>query len=256
MPPLPKEHGAWVMLSVPLLLGAWGVHAALTPTFLLIVATLAAFCAQNLVRLWLRKRTSHRDLGWLALFAVIGLAAIAPLLLQVPRWQDFAVLGGVAVLFLAVQGVLLLIPARKRLDRSLWGELAAIPALTLPGPAACALAMPLGIKALVVWGLSIAFFASGVFAVKLVLASARFRKGLTNKERWGIGWPHVLYHALLLVGLLLLRSPWLALAFLPALIRAVLTYVQLDGKLPPLKKVGMREAALALWFGIIATLAL
>lgn len=244
------------MLSVPVLLGAWVLHAGWVPTMLLIVAVLAAFCAQNLVRLWLRKRTSHRDLGWLALFAGIGLVALVPLLLQVPRWQDFVVLGGLAVAFLAVQGVLLLIPARKRLDRSLWGELAAIPALTLPGPAACALVAPLGTKAWVVWGLSIAFFASGVFAVKLVLASAKFRKGLTSRERWGIGWPHVLYHALLFVGLVLLRSLWLGIAFLPALVRAILTYVRLDGTLPPLKKVGMREAALALWFGIIATLAL
>lgn len=56
--------------------------------------------------------------------------------------------------------------------------------------------------------------------------------------------------------MLLLCSPWLGLSFLPALIRAILTYVLLNGTLPPLKKVGMREAALALWFGIIATLAL
>ena len=256
MPPLPKEHGAWVMLSVPLLLGAWVVHAALVPTVLLIVATLAAFCAQNLVRLWLRKRTTHQDLGWLALFAVIGLAALVPLLLWVPRWQDFAALGVLAIAFLTMQGFLLLIPAKKRLDRSLWGELAAIPALTLPGPAACALAMPLGSKALLVWGLSIAFFASGVFAVKLVLASAKFRKGLTSKERWQLGWPHVTYHLLLALGMITLHSPWLAIAFLPALLRAVLTYVQLDGKLPPLKKVGMREAALAVWFGCIAALTL
>jgi hypothetical protein len=155
-----------------------------------------------------------------------------------------------------VQGALLLIPARKRLDRSLWGELAALPALTLPGPAACALAAPLGAKALLVWGLSVAFFASGVFSVKLVLASAKFRNGLTARERWQLGWPHLTFHALLALALIGLRTPWLMAAFFPALLRAALTYAQLDGKLPPLKKVGMREAALALWFGLIAALVL
>jgi hypothetical protein len=126
-------------------------------------------------------------------------------------------------------------------------------ALALTGPAAVVVATggALGAAALAVWAGCVLFFAGGVFHVKMLLASAKFRHGLTTAERWSVGRGHLVFHALLALAVTARASAAGALlvaAFLPALARAFHGWATLDGTLPPLKRVGIRETILAVWF--------
>jgi hypothetical protein len=139
-----------------------------------------------------------------------------------------------------------------------WGELLAVLALALTGPAAVVVATggALGAAALAVWAGCVLFFAGGVFHVKMLLASAKFRHGLTTAQRWSVGRGHLVFHALLALVVTAgaaaaggaAAGALLVAAFLPALARAFHGWATLDGTLPPLKRVGIRETILAVWF--------
>src|SRR3990172_6015213 len=91
-PPLPREHGAWAMLLIPLVVGLavagnWGWEG---PLFL--GACLALYAARQPITMLARGSSdttaSQRGtaLTWLAVYLVLALAFGVPLLIPLGRW--------------------------------------------------------------------------------------------------------------------------------------------------------------------------
>src|SRR5581483_11988835 len=96
-PPIPHEHGAWVILYAPLFIALAATPPfALAPSLLLVLAVTGLFLARE--------------------------AAGRPLLRSYRRLALLHV-GLLVVGLFALHALLLLWPARKRLDRSQWGEI-------------------------------------------------------------------------------------------------------------------------------------
>lgn len=253
--PMPPEHGAWVMLFAPLAIGlAVGPPPPPAPALLLVIAAAGALLLQNTTGFVLRGRAQGRTV-WLAIYLSLFCASVLPLLL-VYHLTALLTLGIPAAALLAMRLALLLIPARKRLDRSLWGEVLGVPALTLTAPAAYIVSGgALDGEAWCLWAATTIYFASGIFVVKMLLAAARSKAPLDWPARLRVGRDHLIYHALLIVALgfvattLPRRAALLAvLAYVPALYRALLSWIRLSNRLPNLTRVGFGELLYALWF--------
>lgn len=259
-PPLPREHGAWVMLYTPLVIGL----AGLTPfepgaATLLLVAVTTAFLAQNVAGVLLKPRAPANAMAWLGIFgalmAVAGLALVAGLGLWALLWLA---LPASALFLLHVK--LLKGPAAQRLDRTWWGEMLACGALTLTGPAAYVAARgTLDAPAVALWLACVAAFASGVFHVNMRLDAVKVREAFTWATRWQLGKGLVAFHAvmavLLAAGVVLLPGPagWMALvAYAPFLVRAAWSFVKLEKGVPSFKAIGIRETVLTTWFALWA----
>lgn len=135
---LPSEHGAWVFLLSPLLIGLFAGGRLTTASLYLIVAALAAFLIRQPLTIATKTfsgRRSRRDLPaslfWMSVYALIGLAALTGLI-----WLGFGYL-----LVLALPGApvfiwhLYLVSQRAE-RRQLGVELVGSGVLALAAPAA------------------------------------------------------------------------------------------------------------------------
>jgi YwiC-like protein len=135
---LPSEHGSWVFILSPLLIGMFAGGRWTAGSISLIVASLAAFMIRQPVTIAVKaytKRRPQRDLPaawlWISIYGLVGLAAIASL-----AAQGFAYL-----LILALPGLPVFIwhlyLVSKRLERRQAGvEVVASGVLALAAPAA------------------------------------------------------------------------------------------------------------------------
>lgn len=257
--PIPHEHGAWVILYAPLVVGFVAARALpVVPALLLVAAVTGVFLTRNAAALLLRRRAQPGSAFWLALYAALAIAAGAPLLTM--RGAGALVRIGVAVaLLFAIHAALTIWPARRRLDRSQWGEMLAVGALTLTGPAAYAISRgTLDRTALLVWAACALYFGSSIFFVKMLLGGVKLKaKGApTEGDRWRLGRDNLLYHGLMLAALPALAAAvgggvaglLLAAAYLPAIARGVWGWRRVGGRLPSLKRLGLLETAYSLWF--------
>ena len=255
-PPLPHEHGAWVMLYAPLIL-ALGVAEgfAWLPSLLLVVAVTGAFLAREPADLLIRGRGKQGSAFWLGAYATVTLAAALPLVLVYDRLA-LVVVGGIAGGLFGIHAVMLAWPARRRLDRSESGEVLAVTGLTLTAPAAYAVSTGRfdGV-ALCLWAVSILYFASSIFFVKMLLGGARFKGEVTPRARLRIGRWNIAYHVAL-VAVLAWLAPragvfggWLvALAYAPVVLRALWWNARVSRRPPNLKHIGFMEMGYAAWF--------
>ncbi len=257
-PVLPHEHGAWFILYCPLLLGyaVSGFRSSACMALLALAAT-GLFLLREPAELWMRGRKSRGTLLWGIVYLLLAAAGGIPLLLS---RQNHGLLGT------ALTGMLLFLlhgrlAANRRQDRSLAGELVGTSALTLTAPAAYMVGTgSVSAAAAALWGACILFYSSSVFSVRLYLAAARAKKEWSPAVKQRIVRSSVFYHLLLSIALLAADTAmaipaalWLSLAFLPAIVRGFATIQKLTPAVPVLKKVGMREAALSLWFTIAFT---
>jgi len=258
-PPLPREHGAWVILFGPMIAAfAVGASFPLAPALLLVLAVTGGYLARHAASLLMRRRARDATDLWLALYGAAFLAGGLPLVVLYGRvdllWVELAV-----ALCFGVHSALAALPTRKRLDRSQWGELLGTIALTSTAPAAHITAGGrLDSTALCLWAASLLFYASGIFHVRMLLGAAKIRRELSASDRWLAGRDSLIYHVLLavLVAGLSVRIGGLAglltwLAYLPVLWRAFMGYATLSSRLPPLKRIGLVETGYALWFTVL-----
>ncbi len=253
--PLPREHGAWVMLYAPVIIAAFRVGSVpFIPFSLLLFAITGAFLSRHAAELVLRGKGSGKTKIWLFFHLLITFVSAGFLLIR-----DDAL--GIAMIFLAVlmlfalHAWLSVIPSRKRLDRTVWGELLGIAALCLTGPATwivCTSHAPF--ESWLEWGACLMFFGSGIFHVKMLLESGKLAKVNTPEMYQRIVGPSRFYHllviplALLPACLLGMRGLWIALAFLPITYRAWRGILHPPCTIPPLRKVGYMETLYSVWF--------
>jgi len=257
-PPIPREHGAWVILYAPLVIGlAVAGRFEPVPTLLLALAVTGAYLARHAADLVLRRREQPGTRFWLGAFAAAFVAGGLPLIVAWHRTGLLWVGGAVGVLF-SVHAGLTLRPARKRFDRTAAGELLAVAALVATGPAATiAVRGSLDSLAVSLWLLCALFFGSGVLHVNMYLDAAKMRGAFGPTERAQVSRPTLFYHIAFCVVFPLAAfvslgggiATFVAVAgVLPAIVRAFAGIATVSTTLPPLKRVGWQESANALWF--------
>jgi len=135
---VPNDHGSWVFLFSPLLIGLFAAGRWRTASLYLVVACLAAFMARQPLILAVRilsGRRSREDLSaalfWIAVYATIGLVHIAGLVVR----------GFGYVLYLALPGIpvfawYLYLVSRQAERRQQFVELLATAVLALSATAA------------------------------------------------------------------------------------------------------------------------
>lgn len=250
--PLPREHGSWVMLLLPLAVGGVLWRPPLLEALALGGAGLAAYVMQNALAQALRPRVPEGARLWGAI-AGAGAAALGlPLLLRHPA---LALLALPAALLLGFHLRLQRAPASARLDRSLAGQLLAAAVLALGAPAMALLAPGApGLPAAGAWLALVLGFAGGVLYIHMRLEGVKWRKRLDPARRWRLGRLCLGYHAAL--AALALAAPFVvgpsgALAIVavsPGAARALLGWRSLGPEVPSFKRLGMLEAGLMLWY--------
>ncbi|MFN0085470.1 MAG: YwiC-like family protein [Blastocatellia bacterium] len=218
---LPKEHGAWAMLYVPFVLGVAVAGRFSWPLLPLLLAATALFISRESLLIWWRARNRGREaneagkalLAWLLLAALFGL----PLLL-VWRLHGLLPLGAIGLALLLFNGR----QAARLEERSIAGELVAICGLTMTAPASYHAARGAWDRtALWIWLLSVLYFASSVFYIKLRVYRLNPRKQEAQRRVWR---GCAAYHAFLLLALAALfasgsLSVFALIAFTPVLAR-------------------------------------
>jgi hypothetical protein len=255
-PPIPHEHGAWVILYAPAIITLAITRLFLPlPSLLLIVAVTGIFLARHAAGLVIRRRAKGGTGFWLGVYLVAVAVSVSTLLLIYQRYALLQV--GMAVLSLFVAHTMLSVwPSRRRLDRSVLGEILAVGALAMTAPAAYAVVHGvINNQAWHIWAACVLYFSSSVFYVKMLLSAGKVKGNLGWHQRWSLGRDNVIYHLLLLL-IVLAAAPqiggWRGLlilvAYAPILLRAFIGWAKLSHRLPPLKRVGFAETFYSLWF--------
>lgn len=252
---LPKEHGAWAMLYVPFVAGVLVAGRFPLRVLLLLLAVTAVFISRESLITWLRARNRGRDANGAGRLAAIYLALAATCGLPLLIFEGLywlAPLALVGAVFLAVNSK----HGMELEDRSLKGELLAICAMSLTGPAGYYVASGnWAWTALWLWALSVLYFASSVFYVKLRVVSLNPRRAQVRQRIWKYS---ASYHMFLLVALVALALTgqlrvFAVIAFAPVLARAFWSLVKPTNQVN-LKRAGMLELVYSIIFLAFITL--
>jgi hypothetical protein len=256
---IPREHGAWGMLLVPLLTGATVAVLAggrVAPVLLLTTAVLALFWLRTPVESWLGAgalRVQTRQERQLVRGVILPLATIITVTLGALFWQgknrELIWLGMIAGVAFAVQMFL------KRMGRTvrMTAEVVGALALTSTAPAAyCVATGRLDARAWALWLANWLFAADQIHFVWLRIRGAR-AAGLS--EKFAVGWSFLLGN-ILLSGMLALAYyfSWLPeltlIAFGPILFRGLIWFAK---KPQPIvvRRLGWTELAHAVAFGVL-----
>jgi hypothetical protein len=256
---LPREHGAWGMLLIPLLTGAWiGFETGgdIFPLILFILASLSLFCLRTPAEVWLGTaplRAQAPSERWLVFCSILVYAGIAALSVGWLLWRERAwgllLIGGASAVFFVAQAIL------KKLGRSTRMAAQLVGAMGLTATAAGAyyiVAGRLDRQALILWAANWLFAANQIHFVQTRIHGARCAtQGEKLREgRWFLA-GEVGTALLLAAGWRLGHLPPLAtLAFVPALIRGGRWFCQ--GKKPlSIHRLGFTELAHSLVFGVL-----
>lgn len=235
---------------------AWG-GISLRRVLLFIAVTALFLSREPMARLLrgtrhgLRPELKEKWGRWLAVTLGAGITASLILILAF-RLTGLLWLGIGAFALLGIHTILTL----RRQERSIWGELLGVLALTTTGLAAHYVdAGVFGASGWRIWVLSLLYFSSAVFFVKMQIAY--FMKPATLA---GSRLLNLAYHSFLigcLIGLWL--GSWipaaLAVAYLPILIRATVGSFRFPAKLD-IKRLGYLEVCYTVFFVVVAGLAL
>lgn len=256
---MPREHGAWGMLLVPLATGAAVAltdRARIGPLLLLIVVALTLFWLRTPLESWLgtsamraaspeERRFVGRTVLVLAVFGVAALTA----LFWIADNSRLLWIGVIAGIVFATQAVLKKSIPKARAEAQLIG------ALGLTSLAAASYYVATGrldANAWVLWMANWLFAADQIRFVQLRIHSAR-ATGLAAKLRHGVSF---LVGQTILAGLLALAGylkllPWFSLlAFLPILVRGLTWFAEKPSPIN-IRRLGWTELAHSVAFGIL-----
>jgi hypothetical protein len=254
---IPREHGAWGMLLVPLATGAAvaaGSGGHFGALVLFVTAALAFFWLRTPVEAWLGtsavKAQSHLERIVVVRFAlvlsVVAVAAVVALFVA-GYARGLLIIGVLAAVAFAIQAVAKKLGRQGRMPAQIVG------AIGLTSTAAGAYYVSTGNLdriAIALWLANWLFAGDQVHFVQVRIHSNR---AATMEEKWRQGYMFLAGQVALLIVVLALCQmnvfPRLAvLAFLPVLVRGTLWFVR--GSQPlDVHKLGFSELAQALVFG-------
>jgi hypothetical protein len=260
---VPREHGAWGLLFVPLFTGVVVGAASAQRIWPLVLFTLVALCL-----FWLRT-PAESLLGTtplsaqtaeerrVALLACAGLALVSGGCLAGLFWNgrnpELLIFGGVAGLAFASQTLLMKQGRRMRIAAQLMGAIG----LTSTAPAAYYVASGhLDLRAWVLWAANWVFAANQIHYVQLRIHTVR---AATFEEKCERGWQffvgQVLVVMVLMAAVYLRAIPVLvACAFLPALTRGLWWFFRPPQPLQ-VRSLGWSEMKQGVAFGILFAVA-
>lgn len=254
---LPKEHGAWAMLYVPLVAGGLVAAEFNLRVVCLFFSTTFLFIARESLLVWWRGR--HRGLPQpqafktLLIYAALAGTSGAPLVSVYKLYWLMPMAAATAGLLFYNAG-----QATRREDRTVGGEIMAILGMTLTAPATYYAARGAwAVTALWLWALCALYFTSSVFYVKLRVHWLNRRKQEQRRESW---WRCAIYHAGLLAALVATAatgnlSLLVLVAFAPVLGRSFWHLLKPTERIN-LKRIGVTEIVYSLVFLIFVTLSL
>jgi hypothetical protein len=254
---IPREHGAWGMLLVPLTTGAVvaaGSGSHLGALVLFVIAALALFWLRTPVEAWLGtsavKAQSQPERATVARFSLVlaAVAVAAVVALFVAGYaRGLLIIGVLAAVAFAIQAVVKKLGRQGRMPAQIVG------AIGLTSTAAGAYYVSTGNLdriAIALWLANWLFAGDQVHFVQVRIHSSR---AATMEEKWRQGYLFLAGQVALLIVVLALCQmnvfPRLAiLAFLPVLVRGTLWFVH--GSQPlNVHKLGFSELAQAVVFG-------
>jgi YwiC-like protein len=256
---LPREHGAWGLLLVPMVTGA-GVafreSSQVLPVILLLIATLALFWLRTPVESLLgaaAMRAQNRQERRIVGMVIAGLGAIATLALGTLLWSGqnpYLWLIGVAAGSAFVGQALL-----KKLGRStrMLSEIVGTVGLTASGSAAYyVITGKFGATAWMIWIANLIFAGDQIHYVQLRIHTARIEGFVAKLKRgWTFAAGQLAMTALLTVACLSGFIPAIAsIAFSPLLFRGWYYFIQGPAPLV-VRKLGWNELTHAIAFCVL-----
>jgi hypothetical protein len=221
---IPQDHGSWVFILSPLLIGSFAAHTFTLASLSLIVAALAAFMLRQpstiLVKIYAGRRSKDElyvARFWFALYASIALIALSALILN----------GFADLLYLALPGGIIFawhlwLVSKREERRQINVEILATGVLALAAPAAYWVGIghydPTGWW---LWGLIWLQSAASIVYAYLRLEQREQIQGLERSGLWKKGWRAALYTSFNLASVLILSMIAVLprLLFLPYLIQ-------------------------------------
>lgn len=258
---VPREHGAWGILLVPLITGAavgFLAGGSVAPALLFAVGVIALFWLRIPVESWLgtgpvRAQTSKER--QLVLTAIMPLATVAMVSLSALLWQEenheLLWLGTIASVLFAAQVSLKRTGRTTRMAAQVAGALG----LTLTAPGAYYLVTGrLEATAWALWLVNFLFAGNQIHFVWLRIRAAR---AADRSEKLTAGWSFLVGQILLAVILGLayyfgLLPQFALVAFAPIVFRGVLWFFQQHRPLA-IRRLGWTELAHAVGFGVLLT---
>ncbi|HEX8817672.1 MAG TPA: YwiC-like family protein [Terriglobales bacterium] len=260
---VPREHGAWGLLLVPLFTGLVAGFASsyrLLPLALFTITALALFWLRTPVESLIGSSpiAAHTPRErFIALFASIVLAAIAAVCLAALLWgwrnQGLLLVGGIAAVALVVQAVLRKLGRSTRMASQFVGSIG----LTATAPAAYYLGSGrLDSHAIILWAANWAFACDQVHFVQLRIHAGRasnFSEKFAKGKFFFLG-QIALTLVLIFAALRQIIAPLVLVAFVPGLIRGTRWFFLPAAPLD-VKKLGWSEMRQGIIFGVLLALA-
>ncbi len=258
--PLPREHGAWAMLIVPVWVGIGTAGILNAPAIVFALTAFGFFLLRYPLMLAVKSRAPTARafaLRWSAIYGVLTLALGAALVILAPNWLLIP-LGTLGAASLAVY----LWNAAHRAEMTTAGEWVGIAGLALGAPGAYLVATGrLDVTAAALYLLNLFYFGGTVFYVKF---KVREQPRLVHTgDNWAVrlwaGRVTLAYHllALLIVASFAILGivPALApLAFIPMVCKAVGGVFTSPAR-PNLRRLGFIELGLTTVFALVILLA-
>lgn len=206
---IPQDHGSWVFILSPLLIGIFAAGTFTAATFSLVIAAMAAFMlrqpAATLIKVYSGRR-SRDDLPaarfWFLVYAVIALTALLALILN----------GFGDLLYLAVPGIAIFawhlwLVSKREERRQVNVEIIATGVLSLAAPAAYWVGVghyaPAGWW---LWGLVWFQSAASIVYAYLRLEQREWKSVPNRRERFRAGWRAYLYTSFNLLAVIILGA--------------------------------------------------
>ena len=253
-PPLPREHGAWTMLAIPVVLGLGAGGARSEAAWLVPVATVLVFLAHHAIVPWAQRARDGKPspAGYASRRKVWGVAYLAAAAIVF----EGAVLAATSEArgpFLAIAGAAAMLGAAYAVAavlghaRSIVPETLGLMGVSLGAPMmAAAAGRPLDRALFGPAALALGYFLSSVAYVR---AYERMREDRNTAIRRCLLAHAVLAAALAATALLGALPPWWWIPFVPVAARTVWG---LSSPPPNLRALGMGELRIAVAFTVIA----
>ena len=262
-PIIPKEHGAWAVLFVPMIVGASVADRFNLNAVFLGLSALAMVLSYVPMQTILRQLFTapigpdklRPAIFWAMVYLGLGALFIFPLALQ-KLWllAGFAILGG---LFFLANFIL-----TRRYAKTIFSDLIATLGLTLSAPSAFyVITGKLDQIAILLWLLNFLYFGCGMVYVHMKIRASVLKKpALSFGEKLGLGKLNLVYHAVVLAIALFLAlknftSLFAVLAFVPMTIHAIYGTLKLSSAVR-FKNLGLLLLAQSIIFALIFVIGL